>query len=111
MSHLHTATLMRLLPGATRYPIEFAFLALLIVFLPAFEAPKNIFWVAYVVTWIFNRVRDKDFGGKWQTWDTLIVLWIASGYIVAAFAGLKHEEWLGPLDIVRYGSIFWLVMR
>ena len=111
MSHLHTATDMRLLPSATRYPIEFAFLALLIVFLPAFEAPKNIFWVAYVVTWIFNRVKDKDFGGKWQTWDTLIVLWIASGYIVAAFAGLKHEEWLGPLDIVRYGSIFWLVMR
>ena len=111
MSHLHTAILMRLLPGATRYPIEFAFLALLIVFLPAFEAPKNIFWVAYVITWIFNRVKDKDFGGKWQTWDTLIVLWIASGYIVAAFAGIKHEEWLGAQDIVRYGSIFWLVMR
>lgn len=102
---------MRFLPAATRYPIEFAFLALLIVFLPAFEAPKNIFWAAYVIAWMVNRIKDKDFGGKWQTWDTLIVLWIASGYIVAAFAGLKHEEWLGAHDILRYGSIFWLVMR
>ncbi|MBT9613236.1 MAG: O-antigen ligase family protein [Burkholderiales bacterium] len=102
---------MRFFPAATRYPIEFAFLALLVVFLPAFEAPKNIFWAAYVIAWMVNRVKDKDFGGKWQTWDTLIILWIASGYIVAAFAGLKHEEWLGAHDILRYGSIFWLVMR
>ncbi|MBI5751880.1 MAG: O-antigen ligase family protein [Hydrogenophilales bacterium] len=108
---INSVTDMRFLPTATRYPIEFAFLALLIVFLPAFEAPKNIFWATYVITWIVNRVRDKDFGGKWKTWDTLIILWIASGYIVAAFAGLKHEEWLGAHDILRYGSIFWLVMR
>lgn len=111
MTRINSATHMRFLPTSSRYPIEFAFLALLIVFLPAFEAPKNIFWVAYVITWMINRVKDKDFGGKWQTWDTLIALWIASGYIVAAFAGLKHEEWLGAHDIVRYGSIFWLVMR
>ncbi len=102
---------MRFLPAAARYPIEFVFLALLVIFLPAFEAPKNIFWAAYVIAWMINRVKAKDFGGKWQTWDTLIVLWIASGYIVAAFAGLKHEEWLGAHDILRYGSIFWLVMR
>lgn len=102
---------MRLLPTPIRYPIEFAFLALLIVFLPAFEAPKNIFWAAYVITWLINRIKDRDFGGKWQAWDTLIVLWITSGYIVAVFSGIKHEEWLGAHDILRYGSIFWLVTR
>lgn len=102
---------MRLFPSQTRYPIEFAFLALLILFLPSFEAPKNIFWAAYVITWFVNRFRDKDFGGKWKAWDTLIVTWIASGYIVAAFAGFQHHEWLGANDILRYGSILWLVMR
>jgi O-antigen ligase len=102
---------MRLFPASTRYPIEFALLALLVLFLPAFEAPKNIFWVAYAVAWIVNRIKNGDFGGKWRTWDTLIVVWIASGYIVAAFAGLHHNEWLEANDILRYGSIFWLVMR
>ncbi len=102
---------MRLPLSQIRFPIEFAFLALLILFLPSFEAPKNIFWAAYVITWVLNRIQDKDFGGKWGAWDTLIVVWIASGYIVAVFAGFQYHEWSGANDIVRYGSILWLVMR
>lgn len=103
--------IMRFLPNNVRFPIEFTLLALLIVFLPALEAPKNIAWVAYVIVWLANRIKSGDFGGKWQLWDSLIALWIASGYIVAAFAGLHHEEWLGANDILRYGSLLWLVMR
>jgi O-antigen ligase len=79
--------------------------------LPLFEAPKNLLWVAFVVLWLGNRVRARDFGGRWDRWDTLIVLWIASGYAVAAFAGIRHDEWSAANDILRYGSVLWLLRR
>lgn len=90
---------------------EFWILAGLLFVLPLFEAPKNILWVLYVLVWLGNRARSRDFGGPWDTWDTLIAAWIASGFVVAAFAGVHHNEWRGPLDLVRYGSVLWLLKR
>jgi O-antigen ligase len=94
-----------------RYPVELGLLLVLCFFLPIYEAPKNLAWVAYVVVWGINRVRSRDAGGRWDTWDTLIGLWIASGYVVAAFAGLHFQEWRGAGDLLRYGSILWCVKR
>lgn len=94
-----------------RYPIEFFALVALVVFVPSLEAPKNIFWLVFVVTWLINRFRDKNFGGAWDFWDSLIGLWISSGYLIAAFAGLHGGEWGGANDILRYGSIFWAIKR
>jgi O-antigen ligase len=94
-----------------RYPVETGLLLALAIFLPLFEAPKNLLWVAYAVTWIANRARARDFGGRWDLWDTLIALWIASGFVVAALAGLHKSEWRGAGDLLRYGSLLWLVKR
>jgi len=90
---------------------ELGLLVVLCFSLPLWEAPKNLAWLAYAAVWILNRARRRDFGGPWGAWDTLIALWIASGYVVAAFAGLHGGEWRGAGDILRYGSIFWLVKR
>ena len=79
--------------------------------LPQFEAPKNLLWVIYAVLWLINRWRVRDFGGPWDGWDTLILLWIASGYVSALFAGLHHGEWLSAFDILRYGSVLWFLRR
>ena len=79
--------------------------------LPMLEAPKNLLWLAYAALWIAHRWRTRDFGGPWSGWDTLVAAWIASGYVVAAFAGLHHKEWDGANDILRYGSMLWMVMR
>ena len=79
--------------------------------LPLFEAPKNLLWLVYVALWLANRFRKRDFGGPWDGWDTLILLWISSGYVSALFAGLHHREWLSAFDILRYGSILWLLKR
>lgn len=79
--------------------------------LPLFEAPKNLLWVVYVVVWLTNRWRARDVGGAWDRWDTLILVWIASGYVSAMFAGLHHKEWLSAFDILRYGSVLWLLRR
>ena len=94
-----------------RYPAEAVALAALMFFLPLLEAPKNIAWGAYALIWIANRFRTRDFGGRWDGWDTLILCWIGSGYVVAAFAGLKGSEWGGANDLLRYGSVLWLIKR
>lgn len=94
-----------------KYPVEFFALVAFVIFVPSLEAPKNIFWLVFAVTWLINRIRDKNFGGAWDFWDSLIGLWIFSGYLISAFAGLHSSEWGGANDILRYGSIFWAIKR
>lgn len=96
---------------STMRRIELGALIALAFFLPLYEAPKTIAWLIFVVAWLANRVRSRDFGGRWDRWDTLIALWIASGFVVAAFAGLHGDEWRGALDPLRYGAVMWLLKR
>src|SRR5258705_10054736 len=83
------------------YPAEFFWLLGLVFFLPLFEAPKNICLAAYLLTWLYNRARARDWGGPWDRWDGLIGVWIVSAYVVAAFAGVHHEEWKEANDVLR----------
>lgn len=94
-----------------RHPWEFLLLALLLFALPAFEAPKNLLCVAYLATWLFNRYRARDFGGRWDVWDSVIAFWLASGYLIAPFAALHGDEWGGANDMLRFLSLAWLVKR
>lgn len=94
-----------------KYPFEFYSLVALVIFVPLLEAPKNILWVVFVFSWLVNRIRDKNFGGAWDAWDSLIGFWIFSGYLISAFAGLHGSEWGGANDILRYGSILWAIKR
>lgn len=94
-----------------RRSTELWMLLALVFFLPLYEAPKNIFWLAYVVVWVYNRWRCGDWGGPWGAWDTMISTWMASGYVVAMFAGTHGTEWQGAADLVRYGSILWCIRR
>ncbi len=91
--------------------VEIGLLVALCFFLPLYEAPKNLAWLAYALVWLWNRARSRDFGGRADLWDGLIAAWIASGLIVAAFAGLHGSEWRGAFDLVRYGGVLWLVKR
>jgi O-antigen ligase len=79
--------------------------------LPLLEAPKSLLWVAYALAWVVNRVRERDFGGPWDGWDSLIGLWIGSGFVSALFAGVEGNEWLGAGDLLRYASVLWMVKR
>ena len=97
-----------------RFPVEFALLLALAFFLPLREAPKNILWLAYVVAWVVNRMLTRDWGGRWDGWDTLIVAWLGSGYLAALFAGIRTpegNEWGAVNDLVRYISILFCVKR
>ena len=99
------------MPVSWRRRAELGALVALCFFLPLYEAPKGIAWLVYVVVWIANRFHERDFGGRWDGWDTLIAAWLASGFVVAPFAALHGNEWRAPLDIVRYGAVFWMVKR
>ena len=91
--------------------VEIGFLLALCVFLPLYEAPKNIAWLGYVVVWLANRVRARDFGGRWDLWDTLIAFWLLSGFVIAPFAAMHGGEWRAPLDIVRNAAVLWMLKR
>ncbi len=101
-----------------RFPVEFALLLALAFFLPLREAPKNIIWLAYVVTWFANRAffhgGKRDFGGPWERWDTLLLAWLASGYLAALLAGIhtpERNEWGAVNDLVRNLLLAWCVRR
>jgi O-antigen ligase len=91
--------------------IERGVLLALAFVLPLFEFPKNVLCLAFVAIWLANRWRVRDFGGRWDSWDTLICLWVASGYAAAIFAGIHGDEWRAATDIVRYASLLWLLKR
>jgi O-antigen ligase len=91
--------------------IEIGALLALAFFLPLYEAPKTIAWAVFVVAWLLNRIRARNFGGPWDAWDWLLGAWIASGFVVASCAGLHYSEWRGTADIVRNGVLAWLLRR
>ncbi len=94
-----------------RFPVETGLLIAFCIFLPLVEMPKNLAWLLYVGTWIANRVRVHDWGGRWDLWDSLFAFWIASGYLVAAFAGLHGSELGGAHELARYAILGWMVRR
>jgi O-antigen ligase len=96
---------------ATVARIERGSLIALAFVLPLFEFPKNLLWLVFVAIWLLNRWRMRDFGGPWDHWDTLITLWMASGFAVATFAGIRDDEWRASFDIVRYASVLWVLKR
>jgi len=91
--------------------IELGALLALAFFLPLYEAPKTIAWAVFVVAWLVNHARARNFGGRWDAWDWLIGAWIASGFVVASCAGLHQSEWRGAVDLVRNGVLLWLLRR
>jgi O-antigen ligase len=91
--------------------VELAVLIALCLFLPLYEVPKTLAWLAYIVMWTVNRARARDFGGAWDLWDSLIVAWLASGVLAAAFAGMHGDEWRGLGDLLRYGALLWMLKR
>lgn len=97
-----------------RYPIEFALFLALIFFVPLFEVPKNLLFGAYVIAWVVNRHQagwKASCGGRWDAWDSLFFIWIASAYLLASFAGLHKNEWHAIGDLWRYVSVAWLLKR
>jgi len=94
-----------------RFPVETGLLLALCIFLPLVEFWKNLALLAYFIAWTVNRLRSRDFGGSWQVADTLVVFWIGTAYLAAAFAGLQGSAWSKTGDVAVSALLFWLVTR
>lgn len=92
-------------------PLEVWLLASVAFVLPTMEAPKNILLGVWVIVWILTRLRDGDWGGRWNGWDTVIAAWMASVLLAAAFSATTHSEWRGCRDAARYMAVLWLLTR
>jgi O-antigen ligase len=94
-----------------RFPAETGLLLAFCFFLPLLEFWKALALLAYIVTWLVNRLRTGSIGGDWGWWDTLIVAWIGSAYLAAAFAGLGGSAWAKTGDVATHSLLLWMVMR
>ena len=71
--------------------LRFACLVGLLVFLPSFEAPKNLFALLFVVSWAIIAKRENNWGGKWRVIDTIFLLWILADIAVSINAVITHQ--------------------
>ncbi|MDC0239213.1 hypothetical protein OAK82_02415 [Candidatus Thioglobus sp.] len=91
---------------------RYIFLLLLLVVLPSFEAPKNLFALLYVFSWLFIAYREKNWGGKWRLIDTIISFLLFGSIVVSINAVIIHDfSAKGITDLIRYLLIFWVLSR
>ena len=94
-----------------RFPAETGLLLAFCFFLPLLEFWKALALLAYIITWLANRLRTGSVGGDWGWWETLIVSWIGLAYLAAAFAGLGGGAWAKTGDVATHALLIWMVMR
>ena len=94
-----------------RFPFETGLLLAFCIFLPLLEFWKNAALLAYVLTWLVNRVRTRTIGNYWGWSDRLVIAWIGLAYLAAVFAGLNSNAWAKTGDVAVSALLFWLVAR
>ena len=91
---------------------KFIFLALMLIVLPSLEAPKNLFTVLFIVSWVFISKRDKNWGGGWKLIDTIFLLWILADIAVGINAIVAHNQPAsGSKDIIKFVLVGWAISR
>ena len=90
------------------YGIWFLSLAVMILFLPLFEAPKTISLILFYLIGFFSIWKRKG-TFSFDKDDIFICFWMVSGYVVALFAGLHHKEWGGAFGVLELALLLFLV--
>jgi O-antigen ligase len=91
--------------------LELIFLSLMLLSLPSFEAPKNIFLILFLITSLYRQFikKTKD---SWKLWDWIFLSYIASAFLSAIFAGIPNgAEWGGFRSILIWTGFAWLLSR
>jgi len=91
---------------------KFIFLALLLATLPSLEAPKNLFVLLFLISWIVIALQNQDWGGRWQSIDTIFLFWILADIAVGINAVLIHDQPAnGSKDIIKFLLVGWAISR
>jgi hypothetical protein len=91
--------------------LELIFLNLMLLSLPSFEAPKNIFLILFLATSLYRQYTKKT-KDPWGLWDWIFLSYIASAFLSAIFAGISPgDEWGGFRSILIWTGFAWLLSR
>jgi len=81
--------------------------------LPLSEAIKNISWFLFIITWIIeNRHKFNKkyiFKEKNIQINILFMIIMIMPLFVAIFCKFKMDEWDGAWDVIRYGTLGWMI--
>jgi len=98
--------------GHSKSNLIFLFIALIVLFLPNLEAPKNIFFLGLLLVWIQFSFKSGNFGGKWNHYDSIFLLFLIVNIIVAINAHFEHSQPIkGANDIFRIIIFGWIISR
>ena len=73
---------------------EIASLVLMLIFLPSFEAPKNLFLVSYVLLSLTRQFKTSN-SLKFEKIDYVFLFLLATAFLSTIFSGLHGHEWKG----------------
>ena len=98
--------------GHDRSNLIFLFIALIVLFLPNLEAPKNIFFLGLLLIWTQFSFKSGNFGGRWNHFDSIFLLFLIVNILVAFNAHFEHNQPIkGANDIFRIIIFGWLISR
>lgn len=97
--------------NAMRYQIEFVIFCLFLACVPHFLAPENILYGVFALVWVINRGIDKNWGGSWRCFDSVILIFMLLDLVVNGVNWLHGRGFEGGLDLLRYSSVLWMVSR
>ncbi|QDC70758.1 O-antigen ligase family protein [Candidatus Methylopumilus universalis] len=91
--------------------LEMISLTLMLLSLPSFEAPKNIFLILFLTIALFREWSQKK-NKSWEFWDWIFLSYILSSFLSAIFAGFSTSEvWGGFRSILIWTGFAWLLSR
>jgi O-antigen ligase len=73
---------------------EIASLVLMLIFLPSFEAPKNLFLVSYVLLSLTRQFKTSN-SLRFEKIDYVFLCLLATAFLSTIFSGLHGHEWKG----------------
>ena len=89
---------------------EIASLVLMLIFLPSFEAPKNLFLASYIILSLTRQYKTSRFL-KFEKIDYVFLILFACAFLSTIFAGLHGHEWKGFRSFFTVFMFGWTFAR
>jgi len=89
---------------------EIASLVLMLIFLPSFEAPKNLFLVSYVILSLTRQYKTSRFL-KFEKIDYVFLILFATAFLSTIFASFHGYEWKGFKSFFTVFTFGWAFAR
>lgn len=94
-----------------RHHVEYGIYLIMALCIPLLQAPKNITFGLFALVWLINRIADRDFGGKWRAFDSVILFWWITNITVNLVSYYHGTGFSGAWDLLRYTSVMWMLSR